>query len=91
MQSNAIRRASAGIATIWRCGWHDRGFGRADQGERSQARQPADPRSAPLGNPQVDDPLDDLGELVGKMGGRVLVLPAERMPAQTGLAATYRY
>jgi hypothetical protein len=46
---------------------------------------------AELSNPQVDDLLDDLGELVGKMGGRVLVLPAERMPGLTGLAATYRY
>jgi hypothetical protein len=44
-----------------------------------------------LSNPQVDDLLDDLGELVGKMGGRVLVIPAERMPAHTGLAAIYRY
>ncbi|MEO8052141.1 MAG: hypothetical protein ABI833_17155 [Acidobacteriota bacterium] len=46
---------------------------------------------ADLGNPHVDDLLDDLGELVGKMGGQVLVIPAERMPTRTGLAATYRY
>jgi Bacterial archaeo-eukaryotic release factor family 3 len=46
---------------------------------------------ADLSNPQVDDLLDDRGELVGKMGGRVLVLPAERMPGRMGLAATYRY
>ena len=44
-----------------------------------------------LSHPQVDDLLDDLGELVGKMGGRVLVIPAEQMPSRTGLAATYRY
>ena len=44
-----------------------------------------------LNHPQIDDLLDDLGELVGKMGGRVLVIPAERMPVRTGLAATYRY
>lgn len=44
-----------------------------------------------LSHPQVDDLLDDLGEVVGKMGGRVLVIPAEWMPARTGLAATYRY
>ncbi len=43
------------------------------------------------GDPQVDDLLDDLGELVVKMGGRVLVIPAEQMPGRTGLAATYRY
>jgi hypothetical protein len=46
---------------------------------------------ADLSHSQVDDLLDDLGELVGKMGGRVLVIPAERMPGPTGLAATYRY
>ena len=46
---------------------------------------------ADLSNPQGDDLLDDLGELVGRMGGRVWVIPAERMPAHTGLAATYRY
>ena len=42
-------------------------------------------------DPEVDDLLDDLGELVEKMGGQVLVVPAEQMPARTGLAATYRY
>ncbi len=39
----------------------------------------------------VDDLLDDLGELVAKQGGTVLVIPAERMPSRTGLAAIYRY
>jgi Bacterial archaeo-eukaryotic release factor family 3 len=42
-------------------------------------------------DPQGDDLLDDLGELVGKSGGRVMVLPADRMPVRTGLAASYRY
>ncbi len=42
-------------------------------------------------NPQGDDLLDDLGELVEKTGGQVLVIPAEQMPGRTGLAATYRY
>jgi Bacterial archaeo-eukaryotic release factor family 3 len=46
---------------------------------------------ADLGDPQVDDQLDDLGELVVKMGGRVMVIPAEQMPVRTGLAATFRY
>ncbi len=46
---------------------------------------------ADLSDPQVDDLFDDLGELVEKMGGRVLVRPADQMPSQTGLAATYRY
>jgi hypothetical protein len=46
---------------------------------------------ADLSHPQVDDLLDDLGELVGKMGGQVLVVLAEQMPGGTGVAATYRY
>lgn len=46
---------------------------------------------ADLSNPQVDDLLDDLGELVVKMGGKVMVIPAEQMPGGTGLAGTYRY
>lgn len=44
-----------------------------------------------LQNPKVDDLLDDMGELVAKMGGRVIVLPAEKMPSETGLAAIFRY
>lgn len=42
-------------------------------------------------NPKVDDLLDDMGELVMKMGGRVMVLPTEKMPSETGLAAIFRY
>jgi hypothetical protein len=44
-----------------------------------------------LSNPKVDDLLDDMGELVTKMGGQVMVLPPEKMPSQTGLAAIFRY
>jgi len=44
-----------------------------------------------MSDPQVDDLLDDLGELTAKSGGRVLVLPAGQMPGRTGLAAIYRY
>ncbi|MDZ4734281.1 MAG: hypothetical protein SGJ16_11935 [Nitrospirota bacterium] len=44
-----------------------------------------------LRHPRVDDLLDDLGELVGQRGGRVLVIPAERMPTSTGVAAIYRH
>ena len=44
-----------------------------------------------LSHPRVDDVLDDLGELVGKMGGEVLVIPAARMPTRTAVAAIYRY
>jgi len=47
--------------------------------------------TADLGDPGVDDLLDDLGELVEKMGGRVLVIPAERMPGRTGVAASFRH
>lgn len=46
---------------------------------------------AKLDHPDVDDALDDLAEQVLRMGGEVLVLPAERMPTTTGLAAIYRY
>ena len=38
-----------------------------------------------------NDLLDDLGELVDKMGGKVLVMPADQVPSKTGLAATFRY
>jgi len=44
-----------------------------------------------LTNPRVDDVLDDLGELVGKMGGEVFVISAETMPTRKGAAAIYRY
>ena len=44
-----------------------------------------------LEHPEVDDLLDDLAELVLKMGGQVVVVPAERMPTPTGLAAIYRF
>lgn len=46
---------------------------------------------AALSDPGVDDLLDDLGDVVEKSGGEVVVVPAERMPGLTGLAATYRY
>jgi hypothetical protein len=42
-------------------------------------------------NPEVDDLLDDIGELVVKMGGQVVVIPPENMPTQSGLAAIFRY
>jgi hypothetical protein len=44
-----------------------------------------------LEHPEVDDLLDDVAELVVKMGGQVVVVPAERMPTPTGLAAIYRF
>ncbi len=47
--------------------------------------------AADLDSPHIDDVLDDLGELVLKMGGEVHVLPADRMPGSAGVAATYRH
>jgi hypothetical protein len=44
-----------------------------------------------LAHPEVDDVLDDLGALALKMGGQVVVVPTERMPTETGIAAIYRY
>lgn len=39
----------------------------------------------------AEDLLDVLGERVLRSGGEVLVVPAERMPGTSGLAAIYRY
>ncbi len=41
--------------------------------------------------PKLDDLLDDIGELVTRMGGQVMMIPSEMMSAKTGLAAVYRY
>jgi hypothetical protein len=46
---------------------------------------------APLERPDVDDLLDDLAEQVLTRGGTVLVIPSDRMPSATGVAATFRY
>ncbi len=42
-------------------------------------------------NPKVDDLLDDMGELVTKMGGHVMVFPTNKMPSETGMAAIFHY
>ena len=42
-------------------------------------------------HPEVDDVLDDLGEMALKMGGQVVIVPTEQMPTKTGVAAIYRY
>jgi len=44
-----------------------------------------------LNNPDLDDVLDDLGEAVIRGGGEVIIVPSDRMPTQTGIAATYRF
>ncbi|NYT76476.1 hypothetical protein H0A71_05675 [Alcaligenaceae bacterium] len=42
-------------------------------------------------DPKVDDMLDDLGEQVLRTGGEVIMVPTERMPDASGLAAIFRY
>ncbi len=44
-----------------------------------------------LSQPVLDDKLDDVGELVAKMGGTLLIIPKDQMPVHTGLAAIFRY
>ena len=44
-----------------------------------------------MADPEIEDMLDDLGEMVLRKGGEVVIVPAERMPTKSGLAATYRY
>ena len=47
--------------------------------------------AADIKHPEVDDVLDDLGEIVLRKGGEVIIVPADRMPTKTGAAAIYRY
>jgi hypothetical protein len=55
--------------------------------DRDTARvQPGD-----LANPEIGDVLNDLAELVLDMRGEVVMVPAQRMPSSTGVAAMYRY
>lgn len=44
-----------------------------------------------LEHPEVDDLLDDLAALARRMGGDIVIVPPERMPTETGIAAIYRY
>lgn len=44
-----------------------------------------------LSHPEVNDLLDDLALTVLRRRGEVVVVPAERMPTDTGVAATYRF
>lgn len=46
---------------------------------------------ADINNPEIDDVLDDIAELVFKQQGEVVVVPKDRMPSDTGVAAIYRY
>jgi hypothetical protein len=61
---------------------------------RSTGQTDADERLAePSGrnHREVDTLLDDVAQEVLRGGGEVLVLPPERMPSRTGLAAIYRF
>ena len=44
-----------------------------------------------LDDPHMDDVLDDLAELTLRMGGEVVMVPSDRMPTQSGVAAIYRF
>ena len=44
-----------------------------------------------LSDPDVDDVLDDLAEIVLQRKGEVIIVPKERMPVSTGAAATFRF
>lgn len=44
-----------------------------------------------LESPEMHDILGDLAEMVFKRNGKIVVLPKERMPSTTGVAAIYRY
>lgn len=46
---------------------------------------------APPNDPDADDLLDDIAEHALKTGGEVVIVPAERMPTDTGIAAIYRF
>lgn len=47
--------------------------------------------TGPLSDPAIGDVLDQLGLLARRTGSEVLVLPAERMPTDSGVAALLRY
>lgn len=44
-----------------------------------------------MDDPHADDVLDDLAELTLRMGGDVVMVPSDRMPSTTGIAAIYRF
>lgn len=44
-----------------------------------------------LDHSEVGDMLDDLAEIVLRTGGEVVIVPEERMPSTTGLAAVFGY
>lgn len=44
-----------------------------------------------LEDPEINDVLNDLAKMVYRDRGEVVILPKERMPCETGVAAIYRY
>lgn len=48
-------------------------------------------RTGDLADPDTDDLIDDLAEAVLRQGGEVVVVPSERMPVDSGAAATWRF
>ncbi|MBF0300092.1 MAG: hypothetical protein HQK51_15330 [Oligoflexia bacterium] len=72
-----------------------KGFGSDDLGQVIEAAKLGRVETLLIKNkiidPNADDELDNLGELVAKMGGQVFVLPEESMPTDTDLAAKFRY
>ncbi len=46
---------------------------------------------ADLARPDVDDVLDDLASMARRRGGKVFIVPGEQLPADSGVAAIYRY
>ena len=44
-----------------------------------------------LDDPNTDDLLDDIAEMVLRQGGDAVIVPADRMPTRTGAAAIFRY
>jgi hypothetical protein len=44
-----------------------------------------------LDDPEADDVIDDLAETVVRMKGEAIVVPSQRMPSTTGVAAIYRF
>lgn len=46
---------------------------------------------ADIARPDVDDVLDDLASLARRRGSKVFVVPGDQLPAESGVAAIYRY
>ncbi len=54
-------------------------------------RETGEMLTADLDDPQINDMLDELAQIVLLQDGEVVVVPAERMPTRSGVAAIFRY